>query len=599
MIRSVAIKGWKAYNSLTLPFGSGTTFLVARNGIGKTSIMQAVAFTIFGRNALPFDPKQGVRRSAGDEASLAVELQLPSGAIVNITRVVPAERRRSQAPSFSAFVGRDELSEKELSELLRAEFGADPATLQRLVVVPEGAVILEAEDPFNPVDHINKIFNADQLKSTAEQFLTIARRSSEAGDGMRRIERRASKGEIDALETELATLTEREHELEEAREVLRSRLETVRRQRDIAERWKAHGTAVEAEASRVENAVASARRQFPEATEADDLRLRLETTIGDLARNREALLSERADIVARLRVAHEGLGRLQEAGAICPVCRRPLSDQDHAQAAEYFDAEIAALESRLRDIETSSEGEKETAQRLSAVLADVEPREISEPPEPNPDKPYEALVSEFETLSRDLDSVSEQVGSVRSRAQQAQATRSREEESRQVSERAFVAYRTAYLSELAAGTLAELADRIFQERVRPLSDLLTSRWKELWTGEGSLVMLPNGSLALEQQGVPLSFRHFSGGERAFAVVLQRLLTLRATTRARFLWLDEPLEHVDPRNRRVLASLFTGASRADDMAQIVVTTYEERVTRRLAARRRLEADGARVIYVDSP
>src|SRR5262249_33452273 len=159
------------------------------------------------------------------------------GAIVNIRRVVPAERRRSQAPGFSAAVGQDELSEEGLNELLRAEFGADPPTLQRLVVVPEGAVILEAEDPFNPVDHIKQLFHADQLKSTAEQFVTIARRSSEAGDGMRRIERRASRAEIAALETELATLGEREHELGEAREVLRSRLEMVRRLRDLAARW--------------------------------------------------------------------------------------------------------------------------------------------------------------------------------------------------------------------------------------------------------------------------------------------------------------------------------------------------------------------------
>src|SRR5262249_28379286 len=154
---------------------------------------------------------------------------------------------------------------------------------------PEGAVILEAEDPFNPVDHIKQLFNADQLKSTAEQFVTIARRSSEAGDGMRRIERRASRAEIAALETELATLGEREHELGEAREVLRSRLEMVRRLRDLAARWNAHRAELATETSRVGNAVADARRQVPDATDADDLRMRLETSISDLAHNREAL----------------------------------------------------------------------------------------------------------------------------------------------------------------------------------------------------------------------------------------------------------------------------------------------------------------------
>src|SRR5262249_41101991 len=148
------------------------------------------------------------------------------------------------------------------------------------------------------------------------------------------------------------------------------------------------------------------------ATDADDLRMRLETSISDLAHNREALLNERTEVAARLSVAQEALIRLQDAGAICPVCRRPLSDHDHAQAAEYFEAEIDALESRLSDLETSSEGERETAQRLSAVLAEVTPRPISEPPEPDPGEPYEVLTREFETLSGELDSLSEQVGSV-------------------------------------------------------------------------------------------------------------------------------------------------------------------------------------------
>jgi ABC-type lipoprotein export system ATPase subunit len=48
---------------------------------------------------------------------------------------------------------------------------------------------------------------------------------------------------------------------------------------------------------------------------------------------------------------------------------------------------------------------------------------------------------------------------------------------------------------------------------------------------------------------------------------------------RILWLDEPLEHLDPRNRRI-ASLLVKASEESQTRQIVATTYEEAVARRL-------------------
>jgi predicted ATPase len=65
--------------------------------------------------------------------------------------------------------------------------------------------------------------------------------------------------------------------------------------------------------------------------------------------------------------------------------------------------------------------------------------------------------------------------------------------------------------------------------------------------------------------------------------------LNASTRAAFLWLDEPLEHLDPKNRRLTASLM--ATAGQHVRQVLVTTFEEALARRLAS-----ATDARLRYV---
>ena len=65
-------------------------------------------------------------------------------------------------------------------------------------------------------------------------------------------------------------------------------------------------------------------------------------------------------------------------------------------------------------------------------------------------------------------------------------------------------------------------------------------------------------------------------------LILRVLVLRATTRLGFFWVDEPLEHLDPDARRALAVLLAQAPEEPSFRQVLVTTYEEPLIRRLRA-----------------
>jgi DNA repair exonuclease SbcCD ATPase subunit len=128
--------------------------------------------------------------------------------------------------------------------------------------------------------------------------------------------------------------------------------------------------------------------------------------------------------------------------------------------------------------------------------------------------------------------------------------------------------------------MAATADAILTERIDPLVAEITHRWKRVFVNRGELRLRHDGRLVLHRGTHDIGFEQLSSGEKVIALLAARLLVLSSSTRASFLWLDEPLEHLDPSNRRLAASLM--ATAGVHTRQLLVTTYEERLARQLAA-----------------
>ncbi len=56
-----------------------------------------------------------------------------------------------------------------------------------------------------------------------------------------------------------------------------------------------------------------------------------------------------------------------------------------------------------------------------------------------------------------------------------------------------------------------------------------------------------------------------------ARLMMRLTTLLVTTKVPFCWVDEPLEHLDPRSRHLVGSMLAHLSTTPGLEQIFVTT----------------------------
>ena len=167
-----------------------------------------------------------------------------------------------------------------------------------------------------------------------------------------------------------------------------------------------------------------------------------------------------------------------------------------------------------------------------------------------------------------------------------------EERAARETREAYRVHRREAVTGIAAEVLDATADAILTERIDPLAAEVSHRWKRVFGERGSLRLRPDGRLVIVRGVHEIPFTQFSSGEKVVALLATRLLVLGASTRASFLWLDEPLEHLDPRNRRITASLMSAAG--SGVRQLLVTTYEEALARRLAA-----GSSAHLRYVRTP
>jgi DNA repair exonuclease SbcCD ATPase subunit len=99
-----------------------------------------------------------------------------------------------------------------------------------------------------------------------------------------------------------------------------------------------------------------------------------------------------------------------------------------------------------------------------------------------------------------------------------------------------------------------------------------SRWK--------IVLDEKGIIWVASDERQYDFAHLSGGEKTVLLVLARVILCRLlSTKIDFLMKDEPLEHLDIRNRRSLLNFLVAVCRKNIIPQMLVTTFEETLIRK--------------------
>ena len=200
MIHRLRLRNWRSYEHLDLSLRPGTTFVVAPNGVGKTSLVYGLAWAVFGRHS-NIDPKSCIRAGA-DSADVQVAFDLPNGRRLSINRTI----RRRGSPTSAYELDGEKLTERSAVTEMEKAIGVELAAAGRLSVMLGGGHIA-ANNALDLESHLHHAFGVAHLLTAAETARTVAREAVKAREELRSTTRQRILSRSE-LEDEVARLEE-------------------------------------------------------------------------------------------------------------------------------------------------------------------------------------------------------------------------------------------------------------------------------------------------------------------------------------------------------------------------------------------------------
>lgn len=569
MITRIALENWRAYRSLDLDIAPGTTFLVAANGVGKSSLLEAVRWAL---GAGHVEQRPSMIRQGHSTAQVSVTLALPAGELA-VTRVLKAARTKVTASTTATLDGRA-VDEAEAVRLLEEAWSAGARFVSRTAFLTED-LRRDAEDP-NLRTHLCRAYSLDDLQRAIAEIEPVLAQLSKSLKASR-AELSGTREQLEAAAAELEALAAGVVAARQQVDAARTAHAEARASLDQARAAAALRAAAEAWRSRHEGLLALALPllgPLPPATTLADALVALEDRLSALV---DSTRAQQADLRARLAAAEASLATLHDAGAACPVCLRSLDDDSRERADELHRATVEAARADLARLDdTTAAATLETVRGLARQAATLGPA---------PEAPAAVDLDErIEAEAQDQAALEAAVAGQREAEMKAAAALARVEAIRTdlaAADALTERYRSEALLEAGKAALHQTVTTVLGRQLEPLAAEVNRRWEAVFPDRPNLHLTPDGELSRDIDGAPLEFAAFSAGEQTVAKLMMRLTTLLATTTVPFCWIDEPLEHLDPVSRQLVGSTLAHLSAAGGLEQIFVTTYEEPLARRLA------------------
>ena len=569
MIERLELRRWRAFDSVTIDFEPGTTFLVAPNGVGKTSLLLGLTWTLFG-DLSNVDAKTCVR--VGHETAEAiVTLAVGENSRLTIHRTVTAAGKTTVEYSD----GDQPVEASAAQEMLADEFGAPLEIAARLAVI-RGSGNDDGELQLR--EHLYDTFGVSGIRRAA----AIATKLNKQAEASRKKLRSASRARLanrDQLTRVADNFRNDLEELKAQRRTLADAVATALRDQHAVTTWTAYDEALEARASEIDDLLAQAADRGLVASTLDDL---AELVSAAIEANRAATVRMQTlftEAQAQALAARSALDLLEGHDPSCPTCTRPFHGDELERAVAAQNDSLRLAQDRIDVTESDLNhlhDEKAQLDQLDSAVAELgEP--IPEPDQPRPTgDPGGAAAAAQDALQKH----DERAGSVASERAAIVAELENDDEIQAAFAAERVAWHREALTQAAAAALTGTAQRLANDHIEPLSQQVRWRWKALF-GEDGLQLRPDGSIVRVVGDRELPWSQLSSGEQVWARLVASLLVLRSSTTLPFAWLDEPLEHLDPRARRIVATDLASSTRSGRPAQMIVTTYEHTLARQLA------------------
>jgi len=370
----IAMESFKCYDDADLTFDPGVTVIHGLNGSGKSSLLEACFFTLYGSKAIDENLEDVVTIGADD---CTVELWFAhAGGEYHLTRRVRNTGERATTAKCVLETPDDTFEgaravRRRVTELLRM----DSEAFVNCAYVRQGEV--------------NKLINASasDRQDMLDDLLQLGKleayreRASDARVGVKRV-RDDKQSRLDQLDDQIAAkeekgLHERLNALETELSETTAEIERIEGQRETAAETLEQATAVLAEyeerREQLSDLTGDIEALESEITETERERESLKERISTLQAEREELTTERDEKIAETALAEPDRqrvdARIDNLGEQAEELQSRIKTQ--SVEAQKHSSEADSLASEADDLESRAEAKREEAADLEADLADA------------------------------------------------------------------------------------------------------------------------------------------------------------------------------------------------------------------------------------
>lgn len=383
MIKDLEMRDFISHKDTKLEFGRGITVFVGHNGSGKSSVIDAITYALFGEHTRKAN-KNLVRRGGQGQAMVRMRFALNS-------KEFQATRSLTQSGS-AAFSQLELLSEagkavnkklaggerRQYGESTSAEvakvLGLDYKKLRVAAVVQQGELvsIVDAQ-PKEFKELVNGLIGIDRLDlafSTMKDVVAGFRdklrdETGYSDEDMPRVQQLIADREkelaqtqslLQEFEDEKALLEGRirglEQEMERLEPMIAQSRELATREELLLRHVRERRGQLETEAGRLERTIAEAGEALALVGGREETQMRLQMARAELEEVQSRMVQNEGD-AGRLRGFLECAGRLQIQDGKCPVCGSTVEKVDSMFDTSHIKDEIAKKESERSKLQVS------------------------------------------------------------------------------------------------------------------------------------------------------------------------------------------------------------------------------------------------------
>ena len=603
MISNIDITNWKGHEKASLNFSKGVNFITGPNGIGKTSLLDAICFALLGTIEFLGSYKKltyrNLIRNPEFDAEIRISLSI-NGNNYEIFRKLGASRKAGIYKMGKLVESRwDSVTERVLDL-----FNSSEGFLGRCVFLTEGDTYEYISNPPGNglAQHVESILGIDRMENLLNSMNVLSNRYNIKSKELRSKQAQMSLADekdidlirqysvrIDALERDRTHILKDMKELNKELEELISNIMPLRNIlnsiRNIVDEWSKISTQIDSETNLTEFLQDTMTLYQKNQIEASKKRDQLSIKKGEISAQ---INHQRA--IRDILHAYPEVGIQQERK--CPVCKRPLSEHLARQIDEECVNTMDQLQKKLNDVErnlVTSNNEIGANTKRLAILNKLELK-IADL------YTYNLPKISMKTIDQRIRELEVKSAGIKQKIEEYQYSSEKfkpeimglEIEKKQLRERTDPQKLMDLNKDLVNSSKIEFLSDIFTQSIEdsltqqrnsmlaPLTQELSRLWSNYMNTEVKIELGSKFELNIidPRFSRPFTFSQLSGGEKTALLILTHVLLCKYFSDSDFMLLDEPLEHLDSRNRWALINFLVQSCTRGFPDQLIITTIEE-------------------------